>query len=952
MEDNWTPFFYDKYAVDHDFDNVLTQKITFDSLDDDKYYHLYDDDAINCFNNTFKNFNQLPSKLDHKLYRVSVHHLMQKKNVVEFYTVVEVNSFGLLKYDYHKIPNLDFLMKLAITHFRYNNQNKYQMKEQQVEQNIINVTTQAMIPINYYNDLHIESPKEIVVELFKYQKCSVHWMLEKEKNPQIIKYMLSDQITIDKLSIDLNRKKIIHNDELNSLTFYGGGIIDEVGLGKTLQITTLSVLNQRPDISYVNKNIPNYFCSRATLVIAPSHLCGQWERELYKMISPDLDIKVIKIVGKVNHEKISYQDLCDADFVIISYTFFDNSSYVDQWNPSKNYHKSHEFDTKMVQLHVNKLGEQLLKKPISNLIQTSPILKLIHWHRVVVDEFHEVFTQNKNISLKNQLPLFKSNYKWCVTATPFCKHDNLYSILEFLTNYQNQDKKMVFLSEKILLKMAEDTFRRNTKANVENEYILPNIVEETIWLKFSPTERMLYNAYLADPNNDNFSVYLRQLCCHPKLAEETKHALSNCKTLADIENIMVLHYKTQADTAELKVNKIKQRIELVEKKLRKAIRRKKRKERKDKKKKKGDASSDSESDSDSSDSDDNIDILDTPDSGEFIFEDQDDVKILQATMDKQPSIQTLEDSLILLNIRLADSLKIFNGKKTTYNFFTNVVERIRRTVKKESVITYNNNLNNDENVMMMIENQIRSNDDDVDKEQEEVCVICMGEIMSGDVGVTSCGHIYCFSCLKTMVSKTPKCPQCMKGLNQNEIFMLDYEKPVLEEKAKTPEQMTKDELIDKVGTKLANLILFLKKNDVHTIIFSQWDDLLRKVGKVLLENGIKNIFCKGNVFQRDKAIRDFNDNKNIKVIMLSSDRAASGTNLTKAKQVILLDPVYGDYKYRKSIETQAIGRAHRLGQTDVVKVVRFIISDTVEEIIYTSNIEDNGAGGLKISKKD
>jgi SNF2 family DNA or RNA helicase len=928
MENNWIPLFYDKYCGDHNFDNPLTQKITFDSLDDDKYYHIFDNDAVNYFNDTFNNFNKLPLKLDNKLYRVSVHHLIEKKKVVEFYTVVEVNSSVLPKYDYDKVPNLDFLIKLAITHFRYNNQNKYQIKEQQVEQNIINVTTQAMIPITYYDDPQIESPKEINVELFKYQKCSIHWMLEKEKNPQIIKYILSDQISIGKVAINLNQKKIVCDDELNSLTFYGGGVIDEVGLGKTLQITTLSILNQRNDISYINKNIPNYFCSRATLIIAPSHLCGQWERELYKMISPDQDIKVIKIVGKVNYEKINYQDLCDADFVIVSYTFFDNSSYVNQWNPSKNYHKNNNFEIKIVQQYINKLGEQLLKKPITNLIQTSPIIKLIHWHRIVVDEFHEIFTQNKNLPLKNQLPLFKSNYKWCVTATPFCNHDNLYNILEFLTCYQNRHKKMIFLSEKILLKMAEDTFRRNTKENVENEYILPNIVEEIIWLKFSPTERMLYNAYLADPNNDNFSVYLRQLCCHPKLAEETKHTLSNCKTLADIENIMVLHYKTQVDLAESKVNKIKQRIEFVEKKLQKAIRRKKRKE------KKSDKYPDSNSDTDS-------DEDEIPNLEENIFDNQDDEQIFQASIVKRPSIQTLKDSLVLLNIRLTNSVKIFDGKKITYNFFTNVVERIRRTAKKESIAQYNNNLNEDENVMMMIENQIRSNDDDKNTDEEEICVICMGVIMSGDIGVTNCGHIYCFSCLKIMISKTPKCPQCLKHLKQNEVFMLDYEQPVLEKKIKTPEQMTKDELIDKVGTKLANLILFLKNNDVHTIIFSQWDDLLRKVGKILSENGIKNIFCKGNVFQRDKAIRDFNDDKNMKVIMLSSERAASGTNLTKAKQVILLDPVYGDYKYRKSIETQAIGRAYRLGQSESVKVVRFIISDTVEEIIYAANIEDN-----------
>ena len=75
--------------------------------------------------------------------------------------------------------------------------------------------------------------------------------------------------------------------------------------------------------------------------------------------------------------------------------------------------------------------------------------------------------------------------------------------------------------------------------------------------------------------------------------------------------------------------------------------------------------------------------------------------------------------------------------------------------------------------------------------------------------------------------------------------------------------------------------------------------------------------------------------------MLSSESAASGTNLTKASQIILLDPVYGDFKYRKDTENQAIGRAHRLGQTEQLEVVRFIVKESIEEEIYNTNIEED-----------
>jgi len=155
-------------------------------------------------------------------------------------------------------------------------------------------------------------------------------------------------------------------------------------------------------------------------------------------------------------------------------------------------------------------------------------------------------------------------------------------------------------------------------------------------------------------------------------------------------------------------------------------------------------------------------------------------------------------------------------------------------------------------------------------------------------------------------------------------------------------------LVNKVGTKLANLIYYLKKSNEHTIIFSQWDNLLVQVGEILDTYGIKNCFCRGNVWQRDKSIRTFNSNDDIKVIMLSSESAASGTNLTKASQVILLDPVCGTYEFRKNTEWQAVGRAYRMGQTKTVKLIRFIIKDTIEEEIYNQNQQEDSKHNTNI----
>lgn len=84
------------------------------------------------------------------------------------------------------------------------------------------------------------------------------------------------------------------------------------------------------------------------------------------------------------------------------------------------------------------------------------------------------------------------------------------------------------------------------------------------------------------------------------------------------------------------------------------------------------------------------------------------------------------------------------------------------------------------------------------------------------------------------------------------------------------------------------------------------------------------MYCKGNVHVKNKAISIFkgqrklkkhNNNNNeedeVRVMMLSLENAASGTNLTEASHVILIDPVSGTPQHARDVEAQAIGRAHR-----------------------------------------
>lgn len=52
-------------------------------------------------------------------------------------------------------------------------------------------------------------------------------------------------------------------------------------------------------------------------------------------------------------------------------------------------------------------------------------------------------------------------------------------------------------------------------------------------------------------------------------------------------------------------------------------------------------------------------------------------------------------------------------------------------------------------------------------------------------------------------------------------------------------------------------------------------------------------------------------------------------NLAVASRIYLLEP-----QWNPSIESQAIGRALRLGQTEQVMIIRYIMAETVEEVRF------------------
>lgn len=86
----------------------------------------------------------------------------------------------------------------------------------------------------------------------------------------------------------------------------------------------------------------------------------------------------------------------------------------------------------------------------------------------------------------------------------------------------------------------------------------------------------------------------------------------------------------------------------------------------------------------------------------------------------------------------------------------------------------------------------------------------------------------------------------------------------------------------------------------------------------------------GKTTERQEVIRQFQEDPDNRIFLISLKAGGVGLNLTSADYVFIIDPWWNP-----AAENQAINRAHRIGQDKKVFVYRFISENTIEEKIQT-----------------
>lgn len=112
------------------------------------------------------------------------------------------------------------------------------------------------------------------------------------------------------------------------------------------------------------------------------------------------------------------------------------------------------------------------------------------------------------------------------------------------------------------------------------------------------------------------------------------------------------------------------------------------------------------------------------------------------------------------------------------------------------------------------------------------------------------------------------------------------------------------------------------------LVFSQFTSLLAIVRDQLDAKKFAYEYLDGRTRDRKAKVDHFQQDDKCKLFLISLKAGGVGLNLTAADYVFILDPWWNP-----AVESQAIDRAHRIGQTRRVFAYRLIARDTVEEKI-------------------
>ncbi|RJX39529.1 helicase SNF [Paenibacillus pinisoli] len=137
---------------------------------------------------------------------------------------------------------------------------------------------------------------------------------------------------------------------------------------------------------------------------------------------------------------------------------------------------------------------------------------------------------------------------------------------------------------------------------------------------------------------------------------------------------------------------------------------------------------------------------------------------------------------------------------------------------------------------------------------------------------------------------------------------------------------------------LMELVEECRNSGKRALIFSQFTEMLELIKRELGYRGVSFFYLDGSTPAKDRVelCNRFNDGER-ELFLLSLKAGGTGLNLTGADTVILYD-----LWWNPAVEQQAADRAHRIGQKNVVQIIRLVAEGTVEDKMVELQLRKKG----------
>lgn len=425
--------------------------------------------------------------------------------------------------------------------------------------------------------LDVLQPRSLNAQLFPFQRNSVRFLLEREGKilVQETKDATATLVPISKSgrqTLGLFWRQIAPNLYFNSFSgaitsnqaltqvddTHGGILAEEMGLGKTVEIFALILLNgeerRSEEAAYFDQSLEvEIFPTKTTLIVAPEVLRQQWLDEA-TLHTPEL--RAFSYLGykeaskEIPDGKTWPEFARTFDIIVVSFDTLRKELVVARKAPQR----SRRFERKY-------------ERPRSLLIQLA-------FHRVVMDEVQLV----GHASAAETVSMIARNYSIAVSGTPFKQISDIHSLFKFLrvpgplhSNTYWQRLLQPGMIPTLMTAMGRLAVR-HTKSQVRQEMALPQQTRVLVPVHFTAVEstfyRDIYERLLSAIGIDSsnfasrkellrhvYSTYgedvgqlrttllaLRQACTHPQIVGSGVRgtALAASQTIRSMEEVLTI----------------------------------------------------------------------------------------------------------------------------------------------------------------------------------------------------------------------------------------------------------------------------------------------------------------------------------------------------------------------------------------------------------------------------